>query len=202
MRINDSRTKVMNLYPAILGIRHSYKSIEKSDSTETRIGEKDLALAKKLSKLGNGHDKFLRQIFVSAEIEASLAFWKQMDTYKIGTTANSESTMHTLVGRRTIKLDDFIFEEEFKEEMENIVNVLENMRLQYLLEDHPYKEKIINAIIYMLPSGYKQIRSWTANYAVLKNIYFQRKGHKLQEWKAFCNWIEKLPYFEELINCQ
>ena len=177
------------------------------------IGEKDIKLAQKLIKAGSEHSKFMRQIFVSMDIEAPLYWWKEMDTYKVSTVANSCSTMHKITSA-PITRDCFSFDKE----LENFDNDLK----QYIDEEGSYltySETVIRnceylrqkyletqdvrywrALIQLLPSSWNQKRTWTANYAVLRNIYHQRKNHKLIEWDVFCNIISGLPYGKELIT--
>lgn len=168
------------------------------------IGENDLNLAQKLIKSGTGHSKFMRQIFVSMDITAPLYFWKEMDTYKVGTTANSTSTMHKLA-TTPITRECFSFDNEFLDEdeqtifdslIDDAISNLEELRQMYIgTQDKKYWRMLIQ----LLPESWNQTRTWTANYAVLRNIYFLRKNHKLQEWRDFCNVIEGLHYGKELI---
>ena len=176
------------------------------------IGPNDLDLAQRMIKAGTPNDKFLRQIFVSVEITAPLYWWKEMDTYKVGTTANSTSTMHKLastpITRECFEMDDFdrsliVFEnypyspEETVNDMwDSIIDVCESLRKRYLkTKDIKYWKELIR----ILPESWLQTRTWTANYSVLRNIYHWRKNHKLSEWKSFCNWVEDLPYTNELL---
>lgn len=159
------------------------------------IGPKDMELAMKLIKAGPEHRKFLRQIFVSMDITAPLYWWKEMDTYKIGTTANSTSTMHTL-HKRLLTVDDFSFDEVTETEVELINKLNKLIEMVQVYKDNPEaKEKYWRKLIQLLPSSFNQMRTWTANYEVLRNIYYQRKNHKLQEWREFCRILAtKLPY--------
>lgn len=173
------------------------------------LGYEDLRLAQKLIKAGPEHAKFMRQIIVSVDITAPLYWWKEFDTYKIGTTANSTSTMHKLTSK-PITLDSFETNDYDKEWFEktgieaacdtwvenNIIYFLETLREEYIKTgDKRYWKELIR----WLPESFIQTRTWTANYAVLRNICFQRKGHKLKEWDNFCHWIKNLPYAQELI---
>lgn len=183
------------------------------------IGPNDMQLAQKLVLAGDDHSKFMRQIFVSMDITAPLYFFKEFDTYKVGTTANSTSTMHKLA-TTPITRECFSFDYElnklegekkicfdhdcagmeyyslFESDAEQIIHICEIYRQRYLeTKDVRYWR----ALIQLLPSSWNQKRTWTANYAVLRSIYFSRKTHKLQEWKDFCKEIEKLPYAKELI---
>lgn len=179
------------------------------------IGPKDLDLAHRMIKAGTSDSKFLRQIFVSVDITAPLYWWKEMDTYKIGTVANSTSTMHKLAST-PITIDCFetddlskslVLTEESTEEgvfgyfindfSKDLIKYLEILRTKYIeTKDKKYWKELIR----WLPNGWLQIRTWSANYAVLRNIYFQRQHHKLTEWKHFCNWVEELPYSADLIT--
>lgn len=179
------------------------------------LGPKDLELAQKLIGAGAEHAKFLRQIFVSVDISAPIYWWKEMDTYKVGTVANSTSTMHKLTSK-PITLDSFetddydkhliIYNDDTDEYfnhwhleryVERLVEQLEDLRQMYLnTNDIKYWKELIR----WLPESYIQTRTWTANYAVLRNIYNQRKNHKLKEWLQFCDWILTLPYGGELIT--
>ena len=161
------------------------------------FGPKDLKLAQSLVRAGTDEAKFMRQIFISVDITAPLYWWKEMDTYKVGTVANSTSTMHKL-SSRPIEINDFSFDKEFHSYhmIQNIVKDCEFLRQKYIeTKDKTYWR----ALIQLLPESYNQTRTWTANYAVLRNIYFARRNHKLTEWREFCQWIESLPWTKELI---
>ena len=168
------------------------------------IGPNDLDLAHRMIKAGNSDSKFLRQIFVSVDITAPLYWWKEMDTYKIGTVANSTSTMHKLAST-PITIDCFETD-DYEQNIADIDNQLqpltiimycEELRKKYLeTKDKRYWKELIR----WLPEGWLQTRTWTANYAVLRNTYFQRQYHKLTEWHQFCKWIETLPYSSDLIT--
>ena len=180
------------------------------------IGYNDLQLAQKLILAGNEHAKFMRQIFVSVDITAPLYWWKEMDTYKVGTVANSTSTMHKLaaqpIGSEMFEFDnqDIVvstgtaphggeWHHTFEDYYLDILDMCENLRQKYLeTNDKSYWR----ALVQILPEAWLQTRTWTANYAVLRHIYFQRKNHKLKEWHQFCEWIESLPYAKELITLE
>ena len=181
-------------------------------SVRAYIGPKDMSLAQRLVRAGADEGKFLRQINVSIDITAPLYWWKEMDTYKVGTVADSTSTMHKLASRK-IAIDDFSFDKEldnlilnnpkeneypfeFFEAIDDIVLYCESLRKRYL---ETKDKRYWRALIQLLPESYNQTRTWTANYAVLRNIYFARRNHKLSEWHEFCEWIESLPYAKELI---
>jgi len=177
------------------------------------LGPNDLSLAQKLIGAGAEHAKFLRQIFVSVDISAPIYWWKEMDTYKVGTTANSTSTMHKLTSK-PITFDNFSLDNEnfvlsidadqdgkFQYDVldvtKDIIAGCEGLRQRFIeTKDRRYWR----ALIQLLPESYIQKRIWTANYAALRNIYSQRKNHKLKEWLQFCDWIFTLPYGGELIT--
>lgn len=163
------------------------------------FGPKDLKLAQSLVRAGTDEAKFMRQIFISVDITAPLYWWKEMDTYKVGTTANSTSTMHKLTSRPFQKTD-FSFDEDWDFEYNltvgSILKTCETLRQKYV---QTKDKRYWRALIQLLPESYNQTRTWTANYAVLRNIYFARRNHKLTEWREFCQWIESLPWAKELI---
>lgn len=201
--LNVKNMSVMNFENALRGARNPMNSWGKSDSYYDSkglfvIGENDLTLAKKLCKAGSDHRKFLRQIFISVDITAPLYWWKEFDTYKIGTVANSTSTMHKIHSQE-FTLDHFSCDqmtEKTKEQMILLIKYLEDLRTKYLeTKDKQYWYDIIQ----LLPSSYNQLRTCTFNYETMINIYHSRKNHKLQEWHTFCQCIETLPYAKELI---
>ena len=184
------------------------------DSMEVAfIGPNDLDLAQRLIKAGPEHAKFLRQIFVSLDITAPLYWWKEFDTYKIGTVANSTSTMHKLASTpitldcfETDDLQDVIIENNGGDPIfivtsnyvaKTFINWLEELRQQY---NETKDKKYWKELIRWLPESWLQTRTVTMSYAILRNIYNQRKNHKLTEWHTFCSWVEKLPYAKELIT--
>lgn len=183
----------------------SFYSLDKADVLWYNIGEGDMKLLSNLSIAGSDHRKFMRQIFVSMDITAPLYWWKEMDTYKVGTTANSCSTMHKL-STTPITKDCFSFDggvDELKEDdfeffLDTVVEVdmLENLRTRFLqTKDIRYWR----ALVQKLPASWNQLRTWTADYEVLHNIYHARSNHKLSEWVTFCNFIETVPYAKEII---
>jgi hypothetical protein len=199
--------------PAIRGMRNSWNSWIKSDSLigqcevhsekwydeatyEAGIGPEDLALMKKLIKAGGEHRKFMRMITVWVDIDAPLYWWKQFDTYKVGVTANSCSTMHT-IHDKPFEVDDFSFENVNPVDANDIVSTLNKIRRTFM---ETKDKKHWNAIIQMLPESYNQKRTVCLNYEVLYNIYHQRRGHKLKEWHEFCEFIQCLPYMEEFLK--
>ena len=214
-------SEAYNFEGALRGMRNPMNSWSKSDSgfdyNTTVVGPKDLELAQKLILAGDEHAKFMRQIFVSVDITAPLYFWKEFDTYKIGTTANSTSTMHKLtaapITKKMFEFDDDSdnivvsqgksingeWELVFTDYIDDIINMCENLRLKYLeTQDKSYWR----ALVQILPNAFLQTRTISFSYANLRNIYFQRRNHKLKEWHQFCNWIATLPYAKELITLE
>lgn len=181
---------------AVRGMRNPLNSWAKSDSKVDgdtfSVGEKDFELMLKLAKAGNDHGKILRMIAVTFDLTAPLYFWKQFDTYKVGTVRNSCSTMHTIM-KNEFTIKDFSTEGLSKHGIHTlfaIVDILNGFRREYQLEeDLSYFYDVIK----LLPESYNQRSTVSLNYAVLRNIYHSRKTHKLQEWRDFCNWIETLP---------
>ena len=197
------RISVMNMENAIRGARNPMNSWARMDSTYDEkgnfiLGENDLSLAHRLAKAGSDHRKFLRQIFVSIDINAPLYWWKEFDTYKVGTVANSCSTMHkiqTLPFTRDMFSHDHLTEEGLAA-LDALIAFLETERVRY----NETKDKAAwHNIIQLLPSSFNQLRTVTLNYEVLINIYYARRHHKLDEWHTLCRAIESLPYAKELI---
>ena len=176
-------TLTTDFAPALRGMRNPLNSWAKATP------EKDLHLAKKLISAGTEHRKFLRMIHVTADITAPLFWWKEYDTYKVGTTANSCSTMHTLT-KRAFTEEDFSFEDLYPVEADGVIAKLEDLRVHYSVTKDP---RAWRRLIAILPSGYNQMRTVDLNYETLLAIHRQRKGHKLTEWHVFCDWIESLP---------
>lgn len=204
--IKLDKVNVMNFENAIRGARNPMNSWNKMDSYYDEnnnfvLGENDLSLATRLRNAGTAdHRKFLRQIFVSVDITAPLYWWKEYDTYKVATTANSTSTMHK-IHSKPFELDDFSHEhltDYGLEALKKLIKVLEDFRLWYNDDMGNPKKEWYN-IIQLLPTSYNQLRTCSLNYETLINIYKSRKNHKLDEWKDFCKWIESLPYSKELI---
>lgn len=220
--INIEEVEVFGFDAAIRGMRNPLNSWDKSDSgwcsttldcvmhTEVCdcggycVGKNDLKLMKSLSKAGNDHAKFLRMINVTVDITAPLYWWKEYDTYKVGTVANSCSTMHKIHDKELTR-DDFSWEHLYSpydaedlgsaEISEYILNILNRYRKRYLYSKN---KKDWQQMIQLLPSSYNQRRTVQLNYQVLKSMYFARKNHKLDEWVEFCKWCETLPYFKEI----
>lgn len=202
--IKLERTSVMNLENAIRGARNPMNSWARMDSYYDEdgnfiLGENDLGLAQKLRKAGSDHRKYVRQIFVSVDITAPLYWWKEFDTYKVATVANSTSTMHK-IHAKPFDIDDFSHDHMTPDTlafMQTVVDELEKIRQKYMTEGKN-KEDWYD-MIQLLPSSYNQMRTVTMNYETLINIFFARRYHKLQEWHTFCDWIKTLPYAEEII---
>ena len=203
--ITLERTSVMNLENAMRGARNPMNSWARSDSFYDEqgvyvLGPNDLELAGRLRRAGSDHRKFLRQIFVSVDITAPLYWWKEYDTYKVATVANSTSTMHKIASK-PFSLDDFSHDHLSPDAlsfMEHMVEELERIRLRYL--DTKDKADWYD-MIQLLPSSYNQKRTCTFKYETLINIYYARRSHKLEEWHTFCDWVSTLPYAQELIIC-
>lgn len=200
-----SKTSVMNLENAIRGARNPLNSWAKSDSFVKEgvfeLGEQDRVLARRLCRVGSDHRKFIRQIFVSVDILAPIYWWKEYDTYKVGTVANSTSTMHK-IHSKPFELEDFSCDHmtaESKKVFEEYLKYLENIRKKFV--EHKDKKDWYD-LIQLLPSSYQQLRTCSLNYEVLIHIYYARKEHKLEEWHTFCRWIEGLPYAKDLILIQ
>ena len=187
---------------AIRGMRNPMNSWDRSDSHGFLIGEEDRKLMHKLAKAGNEHAKFRRMLNVTMDITAPLYFWKEFDTYKVGTVSNSCSTMHKIHSKE-FTLDDFSVEHLYTNNLEafgTIISALNEAREVYLKTKE--KEDWWQ-MIQLLPSSYNQRRTVQLNYEVLNHIYHQRKNHKLDEWREFCDYILKtLPYSEELIEVE
>lgn len=213
--IDISNVQVVGWEHAIRGMRNPMNSWDKSDTEYSPIGNfanigfADYELMMKLRDAGTDHRKFMRMIVVYLDINAPLYWWKEFDTYKVGTVVNSCSTMHKIHAKE-FTLEDFSCEYLIKESIEELQNVLD--KLNY------FRDKFINwkesnffidndqqlvdrkviwrQMIQLLPTSYNQKRTVMLNYEVLANIYKSRKNHKLDEWREFCKWIETLPYSE------
>lgn len=210
----------------IEGMRNPMNSWEKSDSEKEftnakwpeemfTLGENDRSLMQHLSNAGTEHRKYMRMMPVYVRITAPLYWWKEFDTYKVGTVANSCSTMHK-IAEKEFTLEDFSCEHLISGSIETLndtIDILNEFREWYLKYDHMNEDckKLFNKeitckkdlwwqLIQLLPSSYNQTRNVMLNYEVLANIYRQRKGHKLDEWREFCKRIESLPYSELIIG--
>lgn len=230
--IKIENTEIVGWEAAIRGMRNPLNSWEKSDSgygcgndkeyfcdkcsssfhcpsreKTYNIGPNDLDLMKRLRNAGTDHRKFMRMITVYVDITAPLYWWKEFDTYKVGTVANSCSTMHKIHAKE-FTLEDFscehLFdtpESEFNDSMDVLKEVIDILNLY---RDHfvknPHRKDYWWQLIQLLPSSYNQRRTVMLNYEVLANIYKSRRNHKLDEWHVFCEWIENLPYSELIIG--
>jgi len=190
------------------GMRNSYNSWNKMDTdiiaSDSVFGPNDYELAKKLVKAGPSHAKFMRMIPIIFDVTAPLYWWKEMDTYKVGTVRNSCSTMHKITSKE-FTFEDFSYPfnnyypfnnnyPRFDQAFINTIDILNVCREQYVKEKDPVRKKEIwNFLIAYIPSSYNQKSTMTMNYQVLSTIYQQRKNHKLTEWHQFCDWIETLP---------
>ena len=210
-------TEVFNFNGALRGMRNPMNSWNKSDSSydivykDFYLGDKDLELAQSLIRAGSEHRKFLRQIFVSVDITAPLFWWKEFDTYKVGTVSNSTSTMHKLsstpITRDCFEMDDYenisvksalnnsVGDTDFW--WEATIEILESLRKQYNeTKDKRYWQELIR----LLPESWLQKRTITMNYENILNMVRQRSNHKLSEWSiSFIDWAKTLPYAEELL---
>ena len=202
--ISLSNAVVFGWHSAIMGMRNPMNSWANSDSAffsdfSCQIGQNDLDLMKTLIKAGTEHRKFLRMIHVQMDIEAPLYWWKEFDTYKVGTVANSCSTMHKIHSKE-FTVDDFSHEhlDRFSTEVLGwTIKALNGSREDYM------KSKSKDdwwQMIQLLPSSYNQLRTVDLNYEVLLNQYFQRKNHKLDEWRIYCEQIKCFPYLNDFIE--
>lgn len=200
------RTSVMNLENAMRGARNPMNSWAKSDSAYDDkgnyiLGENDLALAKKLCRAGSDHRKFVRQIFVSTDITAPLYWWKEFDTYKVATVANSTSTMHK-IHAKPFELADFSVDKLSDGALAAFRTYMDYMEATRRRFVETKDKRDWYDLIQLLPSSYNQLRTVTMNYETLINIYYARRAHKLDEWHVFCDWIRTLPYADDLICCR
>lgn len=201
--LRAERICVMNMENAIRGARNPLNSWARMDSYYDEagnfvLGENDKSLARRLAVAGSDHRKFLRQIIVSMDITAPLYWWKEFDTYKVGTVANSTSTMHKIQAKQ-FERGDFSFDrlsDDAVAVLDGVIAYLEGERVKF--NDTKDKQHWHN-MIQLLPSSYNQTRTVTMNYEVLINIYYARRHHKLGEWHTLCETIRELPYAAELI---
>ena len=188
----------------IEGMRNPMNSWDKSDSkyndlNEYKMGNNDKDLMKRLAMAGTDHRKFMRMMPVYVRITAPLYWWKEFDTYKVGTVANSCSTMHKIQAKE-FTLKDFSTEHLYDDEYELLKKVIEALNGDRELYLESLKKNDWWQMIQLLPSSYNQTRNVMLNYEVLANIYKSRKDHKLDEWREFCKWIKSLPYSELIIG--
>ena len=197
------KISVMNMENAIRGARNPMNSWARMDSFYDEqgnfvLGENDLSLARRLAVAGSDHRKFLRQIMVSMDITAPLYWWKEFDTYKVGTVANSTSTMHKIQAKE-FEREDFSCDRMTADALsvlDALIVYLEGERVRF----NETKDKSAwHNMIQLLPSSFNQLRTVTFNYEVLINIYYARRHHKLAEWHTLCDAIENLPYAKEFI---
>ena len=202
--LKTERTAVMNLENAIRGARNPLNSWARMDSAYDEngnyiLGPNDLDLAKRLARAGSDHRKYLRQIFVSVDITAPLYSWKEFDTYKVGTVANSTSTMHK-IHAKPFDRDDFShdrLDEGGLAMLDATIAYLESERQKFVANKEDRQSW--HNMIQLLPTSYNQMRTVTLNYENLINIYYARRTHKLAEWHTLCDWILTLPYAADLI---
>lgn len=204
-------TDVWGFEHAIRGARNPLESWDRSDSKVIddvfSFGKNDIKLMQKLVLSGSDHRKFMRQIFVSVDITAPLYWWKEFSTYKVGIVENSESTMHKLVDTsitincfehdEDIEMGDYMLTTHMM--FNSIINHCEKLRQKYL---ETKDKRYWRALIQLLPESWLQTRTVTMSYENLRNIYFARRNHKLNEWHIFCDWIKALPYGEEVITIE
>ena len=202
--IKIEHTEVYGWEAAIRGMRNPMNSWDKSDShywessNRFEVGPNDLDLMKRLRSAGTDHGKFMRMITVYLDITAPLYWWKEFDTYKVGTVANSCSTMHKIHAKE-FTLDDFThehLENSWLIHLKETIKLLNEAREAYNWCNTDAKKEWWWQMIQLLPSSYNQRRTVMLNYEVLANMYKSRKNHKLDEWVDFCKWIETLPYSE------
>ena len=199
-----NHTAVMNMENALRGARNPMNSWNKSDSYYDEkgnyvLGPADLDLCRRLATAGTDHRKFLRQILVCVDITAPLYWWKEFDTYKVGTVANSTSTMHK-IHSKAFSREDFScdrLDEGGLAMLDAIITYLEAERLRFV--ENKADRTPWHNMIQILPSSYNQMRTVTMNYENLINMYYARRHHKLAEWHTLCDWIMSLPYAEQLI---
>jgi len=202
--IKIENVAVYNFMSAVRGMRNPFESWDKIDShyiinrfsqEEFILGENDYKLAVKLSKAGNDHGKFLRQILVSIDLTAPEYFFKEFDTYKVGTVANSTSMMH-LLGNRKLTVDDFSFDEPDSSYVYDYLELINEIRDHWIDSGKKKPSPKWRLMNQLMAISFLYTRTITLNYQVLKNMYHSRKSHKLTEWHEFCSWIESLDYSE------
>jgi hypothetical protein len=205
--IKFENAEVYNWMNAIRGMRNSWESWDKMDSVEVieykdlspyhkfEMGEEDHKLAIKLSKAGSDHGKYLRQILVSVDIIAPEYWWKEADTYKVGTVANSTSMMHKL-GSRELTVEDFSFDFPNSILVQEYLKILNEARLGWVANGKKKPSPEWRLMNQLTAISFNYRRTFTANYQVLKSMYHSRKNHRLSEWHDFAAWVESLPYSE------
>ena len=201
------KTDVYGWESAIRGMRNPMNSWDKSDSGvqevygigyEFVVGKNDLSLMKKLVNAGSDHSKFMRMINVTCDITAPLYWWKEFDTYKVGTVANSCSTMHKIHAKE-FTIADFSWEHLNLASCQMLEMIIEALNLNRATLIDTKDKEYWWQMIQLLPTSYNQKRTVQLNYAVLRNMYHSRKNHKLDEWHVFCDWVESLPYADLIV---
>lgn len=199
--IRIDNLEIYGIESAMRGMRNPMNSWHKNDTTDIYIGDNDLDLLSRLCKAGADHRKVLRQMMISCDVTAPLYFFKEFDTYKVGVTTNSQSTMHKLCSR-PLTVHDFSFEDMHDQEW--IVGVLLdnlNSRIRDYKADMKQNKALWRTIIQLLPCAYNQTRTITMNYENVLNMYQQRKNHKLSEWREFCQYMyDNLDYFKMIVD--
>lgn len=201
--IRVERISVMNFENAIRGARNPLNSWARMDSYYDEdgrfvLGENDLSLAHRLAKAGSDHRKFLRQVIVTMDITAPLYWWKEFDTYKVGTVANSTSTMHKIQAK-AFERADFACDRMSEDALAVLDGVIAYLERERVLYNETKELSHWHNMIQLLPSSFMQMRTVTMNYEVLINMYYARRHHKLAEWHTLCDAIAALPYANELI---
>lgn len=203
-------TEVFGFEGAVRGMRNPLNSWGRMDSKsneltgEFEIGSNDLQLMQALIRGGGEHRKFMRMIHVQVDVTMPRYFWSELDTYHFG-TKNSCSTMHKLLNtNEPISKELFVYCEEDEDFLNTIICRLEGLRSEYRRAEtsQANKDRLLLRAKRLLPEGFLQKRTWDTNYEEIRNIYYQRRGHRLkEEWQdTFCSWVESLPYFTELIG--
>lgn len=205
--LNIENIEITGWKAAIRGMRNPMNSWSKSDTVVDReghigVGDNDLDLMKRLARSGEDHSKYLRMINITMDITAPLYWWKEFDTYKVGTVANSCSTMHKLMDQ-PFNIFDFSVDTELgMQYLNQWIVILNDLRDDYIMAKHKNDEvkarERWRETIQLLPECYNQKRTVQLNYAVARRIYEARKNHKLSEWHTLCDIFKKLPYFNEL----
>jgi hypothetical protein len=203
--IKFENVQIYNWLNALRGMRNSWESWDKMDSDFVwdedmqekvlHIGPEDYKLALKLSKAGSDHAKYLRQILVSVDIIAPEYWWKEADTYKVGTVANSTSMMHTL-GKRELTINDFSFDDHDNGAVWAYLGLINHVREKWIESGKKKPSPEWRLMNQLTAISFNYRRTFTANYQVLKSMYHSRKNHRLNEWHEFAAWVESLPYSE------
>lgn len=194
--IRIDNLQVYGFESAMRGMRNPMNSWHKNDTKNNWIGKNDMQLLMQLTKAGPDHRKVLRQMMISCDITSALYWWKEFDTYKVGVTTNSTSTMYKLCSR-PLTIHDFSFDTE--DTMTKMVIDNLNARISDYNEGMKQNKALWRSIIQLLPCAYNQTRTVTMNYEVILKMYQQRKNHKLSEWQEFCTYMyDNLAYFKDL----